>query len=398
MFPSLRFRDFRLLCASTIFMEATRWMDVLVIGWLVLQLTGSPMQVGVAGAFRSFGWLLGPIGGVLADRMDRRRFMLLVQLVNVAQAATLLSLYASGHLQVWEVYALALVNSVAFGVDMPARNSLVGDVVSKENLANAIAVNRLFGDMTYVLGPLAAGTFMVLFSFSQTYGLIVAMHATNLVLLLLIRTRGRREAVRRESPWRNVVSGAREIVRCQVAWLVLLLAIVANLLGRPYLYVMLPVFARDVLGLGPGGLGLLMGATGVGAVAASLGIAAWGRLRGQGRLMMLSYIAWGATLALFALSRWYGLSLALLVGVGMANATAATLGNSFLLAAVPPEVRGRVMGARAMVIGSMLPGMMMLGVGAEAIGAPLTLALSGAAFVAIVLVIGLAYRTLWRLG
>lgn len=397
VFTALRFRDFRLLCANTILLEATRWMDVLVIGWLTLQLTGSAVQVGAAGAFRSFGWLLGPVGGVLADRMDRRRFLVLLQLVNLAQAAALLGLYMSGQLQMWEVYALALVNSVAFGMDMPARNSLAGDVVDRDGLANAIAVNRLASDFTYVLGPLAAGSFMALFSFTLTYELIVAMHATNVVLILLMHTHGHREAVRRESPLANVVSGARAIVRNEVAGLVLLLALVANLLGRPYLYVMLPVFAKGVLGLGPGGLGLLMGATGVGAVAASLSIAAWGRLRRQGRVMMFCYIAWGATLALFALSRWYGLSLALLVGVGMANAAAATLGNSLLLASVAPEVRGRVMGARAMVIGMMLPGMIMLGAGAQAIGAPLTLALDGAAFVAIVLAIGLAYPRLWKL-
>ncbi|MBI2918939.1 MAG: MFS transporter [Chloroflexi bacterium] len=396
-FPALWRRDFRLLCANTILLEATRWMDVLVIGWLTLQLTGSPVQVGVAGVFRSIGWLLGPVGGVLADRMDRRRYLVLLQLLNLAQAATLLGLYLSGHLEMWEVYALALANSVAFGMDMPARNSLVGDVVDREDLANAVAINRLGSDFTYVLGPLAAGSFMALFSFARTYELIVAMHAVNVVLLLMMHARSNRGTVRRESPLRNVVSGARVIVRTQVAWLVLLLAVVANLLGRPYLYVMLPVFAVSVLGLGPGGLGLLMGATGIGAVAASLSIAAWGRLRHQSRVMMLGYVAWGITLALFALSRWHSVSLALLVGVGMANAAAATLGTSLLLAAVGPEVRGRVMGARAMVIGAMLPGMMLLGAGAQTIGAPLTLALDGAAFVAIVVAIGLAFPRLWKM-
>jgi len=397
MFASLHERDFRLLVVTTVLLDATRWMDVLVVGWLVLELTDSPALVGAAGAFRSFGWLLGPVGGLLADRFNRRHFLLLAAALNLAQAALLLSLYLLGQLQVWQIFSLALVNSILFGLDFPARQAFIADLVGPRTLSNAIALNRVANNIPYVLGPLLAGSFLSLFAFPGAYGLIVAMHAANVLLFLLISHRPRLPRPQRESVWGDVVTGVRHILKNQAAWLLLSLAVVANLLGRPYLYTMLPVFARDILGLGPGGLGVLMAATGVGSVLGSLWVAAQAARVRQGLVMMACYLLWAVTLGLFAVSGWYGLSLLLLIGVGAANAVAATLGTTLLLKAVPPELRGRVMGARAMVIVAMLPGMMLLGMGAEAIGAPATLALNSVAYLGVILAFVIAYPQLRRL-
>ncbi|MEK7849110.1 MAG: MFS transporter, partial [Chloroflexota bacterium] len=167
----LRHRDFRLLTLSTFLLFAARWMEVVVLGWMVLELTDSPFMVGVAGAFRFIGWSFGPLGGAISDRLERRRLLIVAQGVNTLTALSLLALLATDRLQVWQLFAAILIAGTTYAVDYPARNALVGDVVGDGELLNAMALNRAAQNLTAVVGPLLGGSLLLVVGYAGAYSL-----------------------------------------------------------------------------------------------------------------------------------------------------------------------------------------------------------------------------------
>ncbi len=394
MFASLQHRDFRLLCVEIGLTNASRWMEFLVVGLVVLKLTNSPFWVGVIAAVRSWGWFLGPVGGVLADRFDRRKLIILVQATNVLQAGVLLTLLALDRAGIGEILILAVVSSLVYAMEYPSRHALMVDLVGRESVPNAVAVSRMALDVTSIAGPFLAGTFMQLFSPAGGYALVVAFYGVCLAAVVLIRPRPPLE--RGAGAWRELRAGAGYIRRNQAAGSILFLALLANLLGFPFMFGLVPVFARDILGVGPALTGLLMAASGVGALMGSLTLATLGNRGRDFRLMMVGFIVWGGLLALFALSRWYGLSVALLLVAWAGQSVAMSVGTSLLLTVVRPEMVGRVMGVRALMVIGLPIGSLLLGVGAERLGPSLALALFGLALLGTVLAVGLLRPQLRR--
>lgn len=399
MLDTLRYRDFRLIWIATLLSTSSRWMELLAGGWLMLYLTDSPFMVGVASAFRTVGWIFGPLAGVAADRIDRRKLLVLAQSANIFQSAVLLALVLTGNLQVWEVFALAFINGIASTLDFPARTIFMAEVVSKSLLVNAMAFQRLAMDITQIAGPILGGAFIALFSFQGAYGLIVAAYVANVVVTIITRSPANATAPPAEtaSVWKDLTQGLSYIRTNRNAQGILLLAAAANFVGFTYSQTLLPVFARDVYKVGPLGLGLLMTAIGAGSLAASLALAAQRRSQGKGVVMLASFLLWPAMMALFALSPWYSLSLAILMGAGASQSLSMTTSTSLLLICVPEEMKGRVMGARALMIATLPLGNLMAGAGASVLGAPLTLGAYAAIYGSIVLAIALGYRGLRKM-
>ncbi|MBI2918938.1 MAG: MFS transporter [Chloroflexi bacterium] len=393
-FGSLRHRDFRLLCVEIGLTNASRWMEFLVVGLVVLKLTNSPFWVGAIAAVRSWGWLLGPAGGLLADRFDRRRLLAFVQATNVVQATALLTMLVLDRANLGALFFLALVNSLVYAMEYPTRHALMADLVGRDSVANAVAVSRMAMDVTSVVGPFLAGAFMQLFTPAGGYALVLAFYVVCLVAVVLVRPRP--PLVRGGSAWSELRAGLGYVRVNQAAGSVLALALLANLLGFPFMFGLLPVFGRDVLEAGPAQLGILMASAGLGGMLGSLLLARMGDRGRSFRLMMVGFLAWAGLLFLFAVSRWYGLSLALLLAAWTGQSVAMSTGTSLLLTLSEPAMVGRVMGARALAVVGLPLGSLALGAATARLGASPALAIFSAALLGSVLVAGLVRPRLWR--
>lgn len=383
----LRYRDFRLLWTSTLLLFASQWTDVVAAGWLVLERTGSPFQVGLLGACRFAGWALTPLTGVIADRVDRRRLLLLAQALYAAPAAVLLVLIVTETLQVWHVFTAVLLRGMAFSLDYPTRNALLLDLVGKGDLLNAMGLNRAASYLTAVMGPILGGSFIASLGFDWVYSLITAFCVTNLGVLFWMRKVEAPVSSKAGSAWADLAEGWRQVRADRTVTAVLVMAALANLLAFPLAHAFMPVFARDVLNVGAGGLGFLTAAIGAGALAGSLSVAWLGGERREASLVRVSFVAWPLVMLGFAFSSQYHLSLALLLGVGVAEAISMVSSTTLLLRSVSDEMRGRVMGVRGLAVATLPFGNLLAGALIGRLGAPFTLMMYSAACV--VLIVGM---------
>jgi MFS family permease len=393
----LRHRSFRLLWIATLLSSSGRWADIVVIGWLTLEVTDSALMVGIVAASKMAGYLAAPFLGVIADRIERRLLLIVAAAVNLAVAATLLLLLLSGWLALWHIIGLALVSSLTWALDNPARNALVPDLVGKDELTGAIALSALAIEITVVIGPALGGMLIPVFGMSGAYALIAAIFVADVVVLI------RMDAVKQASPYvgesvlRSLVGGLRYVRDNRTVLVLLAIAFLLNLLAAPYRYTFLPLFARYVLDAGPAGYGMLTAGAGVGALVAGLWIVSLGNFGRKGRLLVWNAFAWPASLLLLALSSWYYLSLTLVFLAGLTQAVAWTVIATLILSHTPQAMRGRVMGLRTGVVIGLPAGNLLAGAVAERLGAPLAQGVYAAAAIAIMLAIVLLVPSLRRL-
>jgi MFS family permease len=393
----LRHRGFRLLWTDTLLSATARWADVVVIGWLTLELTDSALMVGIVAACKMAGYVAAPFMGVIADRMDRRRLLIVASSVNLAVAALMLLLFASGWLALWHVITLALLSGLTWALDNPTRQAFVPDLVGREDLTNAIALNSVAVEITVVVGPALGGILIPLLGMSGAYALITGLYMLDLRVLLSIG-KVRREAPRlHEPPLRSLIEGVRYVAGHRMVLALLVIAFLLNLLAAPYRYAFLPLFARYILDTGPTGYGLLTAMAGVGALAAGLWVVSLGDFRRKGRLLVWGALAWPASLLLFSMSSWYSVSLALVFVAGLTQAIVWTVIATLILSHTAQSMRGRVMGLRAGVVVSLPLGNVLAGAVAERFGAPVAQGAYAAAALFLMLAIVLLVPSLQRL-
>ena len=377
-FGALAHRNFRLfLFGQTVSLTGT-WMQSIAQGWLVLQLTDSPFYLGLVSALGSLGVLLFTLyAGVVADRTDKRRVVIITQSLLMVQAFLLAALVASGRVTVGSVMLLAAFLGVVSAFDIPTRQAFIVEMVGKEDLMNAIALNTSIFNLSRVLGPVVAGFLIGPLGVAACFFLNGVSYLAVIASLLAMRLPPwvRRPAA--GSAWqgfREVVAFLRSDRRART--LVVLTAI-TSILGFPFL-VLMPVFARDVLRVGAAGYGALTASVGLGAVAGALGVAVLSRRIRKGRTLVVAGTSFGLLVALFAQSRWFALSVALLALVGCAMIVNNALTNTLLQTLVPDHLRGRVMGFYSFMFVGMAPiGAFQAGAVAERFGAPLAVAAGG---------------------
>ena len=368
---ALRHRGFRLLWVATLLSSTGRWADLVVVGWLTLELTDSPLMVGIVAAAKMVGYLAAPFMGVVADRMDRRLLLLVAAGANLAASVAMLLLIVSGWLVLWHVIALALVSGLTWALDNPTRNAFVPDLVEGEDLSNAIALNALAIEITVVVGPALGGLLIPVLGMGGAYGLIVGILLLDVLVLLMMKKDVRHGAAHvHEEPVRSLISGLRYVRDNQTVLMLLVIACLLNFLAAPYRYAFLPLFARYVLDAGPAGYGMLTAAAGFGALAAGLWVVSLGNYKRKGRLLVWSGFAWPASLLLLALSTWYSVSLVLVFVAGLAQAMVWTIIATLILSNTSQSMRGRVMGLRTGVVISLPLGNFLGGAVAEHFGAP----------------------------
>ncbi|HET7791148.1 MAG TPA: MFS transporter [Gemmatimonadales bacterium] len=389
---ALAHRNFRLFFIGQGISLVGTWMQNIGEGWLVLTLTNSPFYVGLTSALSSLGVLLFTLyAGVVADRTDKRRTIVAMQVLFMLEAFTVAILVWTRVVQVWQVLALATLLGIASAFDIPTRQSFLVEMVGKEDLMTAIALNSSIFNAARVVGPAIAGLLIGVVGIAWCYFLNGLSYIAVIAGLLMMRLPPFQPQPARDSVW----AGFREILGFlggdrRLRTLVTLTATL-SVFGFPYIS-MMPVFARDVLHRGAGGYGALTSSIGVGAMLGALGVAFYStRIRVRGRLMLAGGTAFGVLLVVFALSRAMALSLVVLALAGCAMIVNNSLTNTLLQTAVPDHLRGRIMGLYSFVFVGMAPfGAFMMGLVAEHFGAPL--AVGGGGVIVALAVITAAWR------
>ena len=394
---AFRNRSFRLLWIATLLSSTARWADIVVIGWLTLVLTDSAFMVGIVAASKMAGYIAAPFMGVIADRMDRRRLLIIASAVNLAVSLIMLVLFVLGWLLLWHIIVLALVSSFTWAIDNPARQALVADLVEIEDLTNAIALNAVAVEITVVIGPALGGLLIPVLGIGGAYGLIAGIFLMDVAVLH--RMKGGRRPTQRvhESPVRSLIEGLRYVWQNHTVLGLLVIVFLLNLVAAPYRYSFLPLFARYILDAGAAGYGMLTASAGFGALVAGLWFVSRGNVKGKGRLVVWSSFAWPASLLLFAISSSYYLSLALVFVAGLAQALTWTVIATLMLSHTTESMRGRVMGLRTGVVIALPFGNFLAGAAAERFGAPLALGAYSASAILIMVAIVLLAPKLHRL-
>ncbi|MFE6668104.1 MFS transporter [Streptomyces sp. NPDC057697] len=389
-------RGFRLLWISNLFFYGGAWTQTLVLGWLVFDTTRSEFLLAVFTAVRLAPMLLGPFAGVLSDRYDRVRLLMIACLWALAAVVTVAVMASSGPVSYGALVAGGLAIGLAQSPSQPARGSLVLDLVGRENLSNANALNALAMNMTQVIGPAVGGAMISAFGAPAALWISTTWYAFSLVALWPLRGTGQATPGRPEPVLRMLTSGFRTVLTSRLTAAVLFVTLAANVLLWPVYQGFMPVFAKEALGLDAAGLGWLLTCGGLGGLAGSLVIAALGDFRFKGGLFVLGTVAWGALWSLFALSRTVPLSFALMACIGLMSASFGVLQTTLLLMTTAPEVRGRALGLQELAIGVMPFASLGLGAAAERVGVGTTAFLSGILLVAVVLALAVRVPRLLR--
>lgn len=367
-FAALRHRGFRLLWIATVLSSTARWADMVVVGWLTLELTDSALMVGIVAASKMAGYLTAPFMGVVADRMNRRVLLVIAAGVNLAVSALMLVLFVSGSLALGHIIALALVSSLTWALDNPTRQAFVPDLVDREHLTNAIALNAVATEITVVVGPALGGILIPALGMGGAYALIAAIYLLDLVVLLMLNDVKHVVSDVPESPVRSLIGGLRYVWGNQTVLVLLVIACLLNLLAAPYRYAFLPVFSRYILDAGPTGYGMLTAMAGLGALVAGLWVVSLGNFGRKGRMLAWNAVAWPVSLLLFAVSTSYSVSLALVFVAGLTQAIVWTVIATLILSHTTQPMRGRVMGLRTGVVISLPIGNLLAGAAAERFG------------------------------
>ena len=377
---ALAHRNFRLFFFGQGISLIGTWMQSVALGWLVLELTNSAFAVGLNQALRSLGVLVFTLyAGVVVDRVDKRRLIVWTQVLQMLEALALALLVWTKTATTWQVMALAVLFGIVSAFDIPARQALLVELVGRDNLMNAIALNSSMFNAARIVGPAVAGVLIGATDVGMCFFLNGVSYVAVLAGLFAIRLPPFAPRAAQHSAWvgfRQAVAFVRSDAR--VSTIVILVA-VFSVFGFPFL-VLMPVVARDVVHTTARGYGLLMAAVGVGAMLGALALALAGRRVKQGRALLQSGAAFAALLVGFAAARSFGLALLLLALAGCAMIITTALANTMLQTLVPDALRGRVMAFYAFVFVGMAPlGAFQAGLVAEHRGAPIAIALGGVA-------------------
>jgi MFS family permease len=378
---ALKYRDFRIFFGGQLISLTGTYIQSVAQAWLVYRLTGSATLLGlVAFSGQISVFILAPFTGVVVDNRPRRQILLATQVAAMLLSFALAVLTLTGRVQIWHVFTLAALLGVVNAFDFPARQAFVAEVVAQDDLMSAITLNSSMINSARTIGPGVAGLLVAWIGEGWCFFANAASYVAVIAGLLLIRVEPRR--LGRHHPFRSGLAESFNFVRRTgpVGGLLLLLGLI-SFMGMRF-EVLLPVYARDVLHGGPTEFGLLMGASGVGAILGSLALASLGNVRWLADWVGYTAAGFGASLILLSLShtfRWSGLTM-LLIGFTMVAQLDAS--NTLVQRIVPDELRGRVMAIWTMMLTGLAPfGSLLLGVLAQNFGTPRTLRAGGVACV-----------------
>lgn len=377
-FGSLAVPGFRWFWLANVGFFGAMQMQTVAQGWIVYEMTGDPLSLGGISAAMGVPMLVCSLfGGVLADRVVKRDLLMVTQASLGTITLVVAALIAAGLIQYWHLLAAAVVSGIIFSFNMPSRQALIPELVGDRMLANAVAINSSGMNLMRMAGPAIAGVLLSAIGAAGVYFVMVGCYVFVIAMMLMVP----RTQVGRGRIHAPVLDALREgVVYLFHAPVVLTLIgaeFVLVLAGMSY-QTLLPVFARDVLEVGPSGLGALFSAVGVGALIGSMAVAALARLPRRGAMLLGSGVLFGAGLIGFALSSSFVLALSFLGLVGVGSSAYMALNNGLVMGIVAPAMRGRIMSVYLFTFGLQPLGTVPLSAIAAAFGAPLAVGLGGA--------------------
>lgn len=376
---ALKHRNFRLFFSGQLVSLIGTWMQQVAISWLVYRLTDSPFLLGVvvfSGQIPTF--LLAPFAGVMADRWNRHRILVVTQTLSMALAFVLSLLVLTSAVQVWHIIAVAACLGVINSFDMPTRQSFFIHMIEKrEDLGNAIALNSSIVNSARFLGPTIAGVLIA----AAGEGVCILINAISYTAVIAALLMMRIRPEKREAKVQHVFKEFKEGFSYTYGFLpirsLLFLVSLISLAGSPY-SVLMPVFARDILHGGPHTLGFLMGSAGIGALTGTIYLASRSSIRGLGKVIVVATAALSTGIIAFSFSRSVTLSILFIFFAGFGMMVDMASANTILQTIVDDNKRGRVMSFYTMSFMGMAPfGSLMAGYAASRIGAPTTLVIGG---------------------
>jgi MFS family permease len=376
---AFRHRNFQLYFIGMLISVIGTWMQSVAQSWLVYRLTDSPFLLGLTGfAGQIPVFVLAPFGGVVADRYSRHKIIVLTQTLSLVQAGLLAWLTLTGAVTVNAILVLALMLGAINAFDMPARQAFLIELVGKDELMNAIALNSSMFNGARIVGPALAGAIVALVGEGQCFLLNAVSFIAVIAGLLAMRLEPTEITRPVVSAFSSLKEGLAYVLEARPIRALLIMVALVSVFGIPY-SVLMPIFAKRVLGGGPQTLGILLGAGSIGALGGALMLAARSRVEGLGRLVAMNIGAFGVMLMLFALSSNLVLSTLLMVPAGFTIMVQLSGTNTLLQTIVPDEMRGRVMSFYSVsLIGMSTFGSLISGKLASYVGAPKTVWMGGA--------------------
>jgi MFS family permease len=368
---ALKHRDFRLFYTALVVAGMGSQVQNTANIWQIYQLTGSAFYLGLTGLVRALPiLLLSLMGGVIADRVDRRRFIMVTQGLAGCFSLVLAWLTFTGEIQIWHIYSVTFLNSSLTALNAPARSAIIPNIVPKQNLLNAFALNSTVWQISNILGPAIGGVCIGLFGLSITYLVNGVAHLITLAALTAMHL-SRVIAPSRKSTLKALAEGMSFLKKQSIIPILLSMDAAAMFFGA--YRILMPIFA-DQLGAGAEGLGLMLSMSGVGAIVGAGVIMSLGDVRYKGRFVLAGVLSYCCCLVGLAVSPWFALALLMSASLGFSDSVQAIPRNTVIQAITPDEIRGRVSSFQSMLTNGVPSlGQMQVGAVASLVGAPLTL-------------------------
>jgi len=373
---TLRDKDFRLLWIGGGLDNTARWMDAVVMGLLVLELTDSAWQVALLFVMRWLPMLVfAMLSGIIADRANRWLVIMVARAGSVVATAIVLVLVASGEIQPWQLLLASLALGWLYVLEFPSRRSLIYDIVGLRLISSAMSLETINSTIGRFLGPLGAGLLIEISGFTGAYVVLVVGYSLSLVSIGLMRSRIPVQASRSASVLRNLVTGVHYSLGNPVIRGVLIVTLIMNAMAFS-VEALFPVVARDHLHVGAGLTGVLISAQAIGSFVAALFIASMGNIKFHGRIFVVGISLQLISLFLFALSPWYAVSFVMLLLLGFGSAGFSTMQSTIILISSAPAMRGSALGVLGQCIGVAALGGLAVGAVAELFSAQVAVGIS----------------------
>ncbi len=391
MFSSLAIRDYRYLWLGSLGTSFAMNMQMVARGWFIYAITTSSVKLAwVMLSFMVPQVLFSLLGGALADRFPKKRLMLISNTANMIGALVMAIFILNGSVTFWHFIALGFFNGTVLAFSMPARNSLIPEIVGDHQLVNAMALSTTSMNLARILGPAMAGILIAIVAGGDktstlgvgvVYVIITVLYGMSVLTVFFIRARG--EPVPREDASKpraalseDIRAGLRYVWRSDILTGLILMSIVPFLFGMPVQSLM-PAFNEEVLMGGPDDLGYIMGAMGVGAILGSLMLARLGEIGSKGKLMFATCLLWGIAIIAFCQSTWLPAAMAIGAVMGLFSSAFMSLNRALIQMNTEPSMRGRIMSIDMMAHGLMPLGIIPFAFLADAWDVGLSLTLSG---------------------
>ena len=408
---------------SNLVSSMSQMMQMTLLAWFVLERTDSPFLVALVGTFNfAPTLLLGVFGGLLADRVDRRRLLLTTQSVNLVAALTFTLLLHADLVDLWQAYVIMLVVGTGWALDSPSRRSMIHDLLGDSFVTNGMALESVGMHFSWMVAPALAGGLIAWTSVAGGYVVVSVLYVAAVALALSLKLPRQAAPLQRTADthpeanapygapaagqrrrflgsvsemFRNLGEGFRYVRGHETIRATILITLLMNLFFYPYMQ-MGPVIARDILGVGPGLMGILMSAPGIGAIFGAVAIASAGGLRHQGRVYIAGTMLAMTGLLLFSFSSRYAVSFPLMLILGLGSAGFGTMQPTIVMLVARKEMRGRALGVISLAIGSLPLGTLMTGAVANGTSPSFAVGLNAAIGLGLVVMVGSLTPSLMR--